>query len=384
MRKINVTKLILASSLMISSFVLNPKNTAKAVYEDGRVIVVTQNEVDLNEIYKLDEKYKDIEVEFVSGENVRSFDFRNEDVVAVDIELAGNQEVRNFALDRIKDNYVTFIGNSDYDTLSNLMNHQFKDEQPVYSSNSGEVIADETVVMDNVEFSALKYTDNPSLMSGKEVISVNSDDVSMVDYVRLCLDVFIRENSQKTRDTIISSETYIDYYKDMLTDEKLSDYICSSYRLYQVTEEKDSKYDYYTLKTIMYSRDNGRYLQMKHSGANVSSASTIERKPISTSGTTSYSFNVGFGTSGITGSVGITYSGQKAKIELEALTSYSSRWTVTDKSVFQTGFKSGDQFEFASSYSIAQNAKPGFCFEVYGLDKSIGRVNYKTYTVRTS
>lgn len=326
----------------------------------GKVVLISQKSVNHEVIDNIDQKYKDITITILNPSNISSYQFDDEDVVAVDQESLSHLETKQFIKDYIQENYILFLGNNTIENLSDELDLAFQNYRPVYSLSTGEMISDELVKMRG-GFSVLKYSENIDLKDGIETVFLNEDSLSIESYLIPCLDYLIDKNqfhfkpqgSNISRHYLFNSDTKL----------PTSTYLYTSHDLYQDADETDDQKDYYLLKTKACFSKDGQYLMLQHSCSPDTKTTILERYPTHLDNATSYS-------SYPSDSVLISYSGPKINVSSKFLEENSSMWTIDGQTFLnETGFDFENVFEFASLASIEQGSQLEWTYQVKALDQ---------------
>lgn len=370
--------LIVASALIVGNLSYN-QNVIISCNED-KLLLITEQNLDINLINNADEKYRNYEIEILSPINLNSYKFDNNAMVAVDNKVLSDFQVKQFVKDYIKNNFILFVGQSTIEKISRELGTDFKNYSPIYSLDSGEMISNDLIDMRG-DFSVLKYTEADNLKDYIETVHFNESNLSIESYLIPCLDFLIESKQSRPFAYSMYRSGTNKYYLLDSSHRPTSVYFNTSYRLYKDTNDIDSAKDYYILKTNVYFSKNGHYFTLQHNGLSKYQATVLDKKPTSNSGTTSYSFSIGYKSDAMS----VSYSGPKAKITLKSIDDYSSRWTVQDGTLTNTAnFDSGDIFELASEYSVKQGSKPEFTYKINALDNSGNGTGDATSHIYTS
>ncbi len=377
--KIAISILLIVGCILTVSDKFNNKNVI-ASSGSGKLLFITEQDLDISFINNVDEKYKNYEIEVINPQNLNKYQFDSSSMVAVDNKTLSNLQVKQLVKEYIKENFILFVGHSTIEKLSEELGVVFKNYSLIYSSNTGEIISNELINMRG-EFSVLKYTENNSLKDNIETVHFNESSLPIESYLIPCLDFLIERNQPQPFGYSMHRSGTNRYYLLNSSDKPTSTYFNTSYRLYKDTSDTDTSKDYYILKTNVYFSKNGHYFTLQHNGLSKYQANVLDKKPTSKSGTTSYSFSIGYKSA----TVSVSYSGPKAKITLKSIDNYSSIWTVQDGTLLSNAnFDSGDIFEFASEYSVKQGTKPEFTYRIHALDKYANDTKYATSHIYTS
>lgn len=325
----------------------------------GKVILISEKSVDHEVIDKIDQKYESITITILNPSNISTYQFDDEDVVAVDQESLSYLEVKQFIKDYVQENYILFLGNNTIENLSDELDLVFQNYSPVYSLSTGELVLKELVKMRG-SFSVLKYSENTDLKNEIETVFFNDDSLSIESYLIPCLDYLIDKNqfhakpqgSNMSRHYLVNSDTKF----------PTSTYLYTAHDVYQDTDETDDQKDYYLLKTKACFSKDGQYLMLQHSCSPDTKTTILDKYPIHLDNVTSYS-------SYPSDSVLVSYSGPKINVSSKFLEENSSMWTIDGQTFLnETGFDFENVFEFASLASVEQGSQLEWTYQVKALD----------------
>lgn len=122
----------------------------KDIFYENRLIFITDQTVDVDKIKSEDNRYKNIDVIFVSSDAIDEFAFQDNDIKAIDQATLQYDNVKNKVLEFIKnDDYVIFIKKKE--SIATLA-YQLGQNMTEYDSSQ------QLVTFTN-DYFVLKYTD---------------------------------------------------------------------------------------------------------------------------------------------------------------------------------------------------------------------------------
>lgn len=351
MRKISLLFVLFSIAIILSSCAVQTNNELEA---DGRLIVITHEDIDIDKIKNRDDNYKEIDVVCIDSEHIDDFEFRDNDMKAVDSTLLDETNVKNIILDSLKDEYVLFIGNSDISTLKAQLGHDITIYKDIYSSQTQERITHELISSSYNQYSIFKYTENNDLKEGIEYIYMTSTD-DFANYLIPCFDIFVQKD--QTSNNEISQMKY--YLTHNETGKTTTNYITVCYSLYKDTNEQDSKKDYYTIKTEAFFKDNGSELTVEYNPSYESHPYILNIHPTSMQETSSYEYKEE--------NIEIQYEGPFSHIALTQDNAYNPQWIFKTKTS-QDLYQSENILSCMCEYAVDQDAHFSINISISGSD----------------
>lgn len=252
---------------------------------DNRLIIVTHHEnINVDDYKSKSENYKNVDIIVLESDEIDHFEMNENDLLAVDILLLTNSQVKSLVCDRLQSNYVVFLGDSDVNTLEAQLGLNFTQRNQVYSTKDDNLISNSLVEMCNNTFSMLKYTENDYLKSNIEYVDLNNTN-NFENFIVPCLDILVESNGIQTYVTANTSGSHKVYLYNKNTGEQLSSYFQTNYKIYKETNETSSKYDYFVFETISYfsTGAKGHYALISHSISSDINALSLDAVPRSDS-----------------------------------------------------------------------------------------------------
>lgn len=358
--KVLISLLVIIVCIMVIEHQSYNRTHQEVSSQAGKLVFISYQKLDFDDIYSVNQKYKNFEIKILNPSDLNSYHFDNQDIVAVDNKLISNMEVKKFIQDYIKEHFILFVGPSSIEKISNELDVSFQNDMPIYAMDDGSIISKNLVDMHG-EFSVLKYTENKSLKENVQIVHIQGKALPIENYLIPCLD-FISETAPIQTNYVYRPRLYKYYFLDS-SNHLTGTYIYTGYGLYKDTNETDLYKDYYTLKTSVCFSNDGHYLTLQHDGFSQYQATVLDKETLND---------------------GESLSQSKAEISLKSINDLSSVWTVRKKiDLNHNYFHMDDVFEFASEYSVKEGSNPEFAYSLYALDKYANRINRATVHIDT-
>ncbi len=334
------------------------KNENNEIFYNNRLILITDEVVEIEEAKAIDNKYENIEVIILDQNDVDSFEFESDDIKVVENSMLLYDNVKNKVLDIMENDFVYFLGNSDIDTLSGLLGHEVTEYRNIYSSQTCEIVSHELVTLNN-DYSILKYTENLDLKDRIELISISADD-EFINYIIPCLDILVESQTPISHFSNYDSGYWKCYLADKDTGKTINNYIFTNYTIYQDEEEMDKSRDYYLIFTESYLKENGTNLIIEHKGSLACNPVILGIQPTDHNQTTSYQSSFL--------SVDISYEGPSINIQLNQPNSYTGRWTFEKNASDQSYLSEDHVLKCVTEYGIDQDQEFKGSLTISGQD----------------
>lgn len=262
-------------------------------------------------------------------------------------ELRQDSQLMNVVNELIETNTIYFIGDATVKDLNDLLNIDIVFQCPIFDENDDYIEVNNAKLVGDSNFSVMAYSKNSTVE--RAVVTNKNNDEHIIATLRLFEDLnyIVTPYSYTIVKSGSGPKIYADASKNI--------YTSSNYTAYRISDS-DSSADYYALRTNVWFNSNGLGMDIIHTCDPVSNPMTIDCKPISSSGTTAFSYSI----SGIS----VSYSGTKLKINLVQSDNRTNAWYVSDGSLLMLGLSSGDIMQCLTEFRVNQGAKPILTYRV--------------------
>lgn len=225
-------------------------------------------------------------------------------------------------------------------------------------TSMAEQFFDETYEQTEV-FAAICCGENALLGSAKE-------DAPLAAYLAMILDNCKQFLMPQTRATIIQSG--FDYTSAIFGEDYVKGFVHLDYTLYRNEDESDPDYNYFGIKTRTWvSCENGNVTEIRtsYSIPNVDDH-LLECGPESQSHPSTISCSIGFGSDGISGSIGVSYDVSDTTPNLTKTADYTNdnvSWVMSRRSVFYSALNN-TSLECVATWAERVSSENIMTFEV--------------------
>lgn len=354
--------ILLGYVLYIHSFHRDVYTYDQSIY----VIVEDINDYDLEYLKSLDYRYEKIQINLIPVDNFEQFVFHSNDLLAVENKLLSNKKVNSFIKEKLKNKFVYFLGQSNINTISNLLGETLTEKQNIFEAESDNVDS-KIVPMNNNVCSVLKYSNNTEY---KEMIEVNYIEgaPSPEELLIPCFNDSLEQNTNVplSLDLRTSGSKSNWYLTNQTTGNPQTNYVQSTYKMYKEVNESDPDKDYFVFVTENHFSSHGRWMKVEHDSNNTKDTTALTAAPTNHSATTSWdvSFN----------DISFSYNGTKVKISLQRVNDCINSWVYSNENS-TSSFSLEDTFYSLSEFSIPQDKSITLRCSIHALDTDIGKVN---------